>query len=110
MDFRKQRTPPNPINIMGAEVDIVDNYKYLGVHIDNKLDWIKTSDSLYKKDVLRLGVASIIFCAVVCWGSRVKTADANRLNKLIREAGSVIGVELMSLDEVSERRMLRKHL
>ncbi|KAK3513479.1 hypothetical protein QTP70_015471, partial [Hemibagrus guttatus] len=95
MDFRKQRTPPNPINIMGAEVDIVDNYKYLGVHIDNKLDWIKTSDSLYKK---------------VCWGSRVKTADANRLNKLIREAGSVIGVELMSLDEVSERRMLRKHL
>ncbi|KAK3558139.1 hypothetical protein QTP86_009861 [Hemibagrus guttatus] len=53
-------------------------------------------------------VASVIFCAVVCWGSRVKTADANRLNKLIRKAGSVMGVELESLIEVSERRMLRK--
>ena len=34
-------------------------------------------------------VSSVIFYAVVCWGSRLKAADANRLNKLIREAGSV---------------------
>jgi len=37
-----------------------------------------------------------LFYAVVCWGSRVKAADANRLNKLIRKAGSVLGVELES--------------
>jgi len=55
-------------------------------------------------------VASVIFYAVVCWGSRVKAADANRLNKLIRKAGSVLGVELESLVEVSERRMLSKLL
>ncbi|KAI3370482.1 hypothetical protein L3Q82_025245 [Scortum barcoo] len=36
-------------------------------------------------------VSSIIFYAVVCWGSRLKTADTNRLNKLIRRAGSVLG-------------------
>jgi len=39
-------------------------------------------------------VASVIFYAVVCWGSRVKAADASRLNKLIKATGSVLGVEL----------------
>lgn len=53
-------------------------------------------------------VASVIFYAVVCWGSRVKTANANRLSKLIRKAGSVLEVE--PLVEVSQRRMLRKLL
>lgn len=37
------------------------------------------------------GVASDIFCALVCWGSRVKAADASRLNKHIRKAGSFLG-------------------
>ncbi|KAK3560461.1 hypothetical protein QTP86_009621 [Hemibagrus guttatus] len=53
-------------------------------------------------DVLPL--ASGIFYSVVCWGSRVKMADANRLNKLIRKACSFMGVELESLIEVSDRR------
>lgn len=57
-------------------------------------------------------VASIIFYAVVFWVSVVKTSnkrhgdDINRLYKLIRKAGSVIRMELESLLEVSERRML----
>jgi len=57
-----------------------------------------------------LAVASITFYAVVCWGSRVKAADANRLNKLIRKAVSVLGVELESLAEGLERTMLSKLL
>ncbi|KAK3557719.1 hypothetical protein QTP86_000324 [Hemibagrus guttatus] len=57
-----------------------------------------------------LVVTSIIFYIVVCRGSRVKTDDDNRLNKLVRKAGSVKGVELESLAEVSERRMLRNLL
>lgn len=50
-------------------------------------------------------VASVIFSAVVCWGSRLKAADTNIQNMLIRRAGPVLGVELES-----ERRMLRKLL
>ncbi|KAI3360538.1 hypothetical protein L3Q82_002281 [Scortum barcoo] len=38
VDFRKQRTRLNSVTIRGTEVDIVDSYKYLGVHLDNKLD------------------------------------------------------------------------
>ena len=42
-------------------------------------------------------VASVIYYAVVFWGSRVKAADADRLNKLIRKVRSALGVELESL-------------
>ncbi|KAI3362701.1 hypothetical protein L3Q82_001768 [Scortum barcoo] len=133
VDFRKQRTRLNAVIIRGTEVDIVDSYKYLGVHLDNKLDWTINTDAIYKKgqsarllflrrlrsfNVCRTMLqifyhsmaSSIIFYSVVCWGSRLKTANTNRLNKLIRRAGSVLGVELESVVEVSERRMLRKLL
>ena len=50
-------------------------------------------------------VASAILFAVVCWGSRLRVADANRLNKLIRKASDIVGVELDSLTAVSDRRM-----
>ena len=53
-------------------------------------------------------VASAFMYAAACWGSRLKAADANRLNKLIRKARDVVGMELGSLTAVSERRMLSK--
>ena len=53
-------------------------------------------------------VASAILYAVACWGSRLRVADANRLNKLIGKASDIVGVELDSLAVVSERRMLAK--
>ena len=43
-------------------------------------------------------VASAIFFAVTCWGSGLKVADNNRLNKLIRRAGDVVGEELDTND------------
>ena len=105
-----------PVFILGHNVDIVEHYKYLGVYTDNKLDWIKNTEVLYKKGQSRLYflrrlrsfnicrtmlrmfyesvVASAILFAVVCWGSRLRVKDANRLNKLIRKASDVVGVQL----------------
>jgi len=42
-------------------------------------------------------VASAIFFVVTCWGSGLRVADTNRLNKLIRRAGEIVGEELDSL-------------
>uniref|UniRef100_A0AAX7SJH0 Reverse transcriptase domain-containing protein n=1 Tax=Astatotilapia calliptera TaxID=8154 RepID=A0AAX7SJH0_ASTCA len=130
VDFRKTRKHLTPVSIQGVSVDIVEDYKYLGVHIDNKLDWAKNTTALYRKGQSRLYflrrlrsfnicqkmlrifyesvVASAILYAVACWGSRLRVADANRLNKLIRKASNVVGMELDSLKVVSERRMLSK--
>ena len=108
----------------------MENCKYLGVHIDNKLDWAKNTETLYRKGqsclyflrrlrsfnicqtMLRIFyesvVASAILYAVACWGSRLRVADANRLNKLIGKASDVVGTERDSLTVVSERKMLTK--
>ncbi|KAK0142278.1 RNA-directed DNA polymerase from mobile element jockey [Merluccius polli] len=127
---RSKKTPMTPVSILGHNVDFVEHYKYLGVFIDNKLDWTKNTEVLYKKGQSRLyflrrlrsfniyrtmlrmfyesTVASAILFAVMCWGSRLRVADANRLNKLIRKASDVLGVELDTLTAVSDRRMLLK--
>lgn len=38
IDFRRKRPKPDPVSILGTEVDLVSNYKYLGLQPDNKLD------------------------------------------------------------------------
>ena len=53
-------------------------------------------------------VVSAILFAVVGWGSRLRVADANRLNKLIRKASDIVGVELDTLIAVSDRRILSR--
>ena len=37
-----------PLSIQGVSVDIVDDYKYLGVNTDNRLDWAKNTETLYR--------------------------------------------------------------
>ena len=97
-----------------------------GVCINNKLDWTDNTESLYRKSQSRLFflrrlrsfdacgrllkmfhqsvVASTLSFAGACWGGGIKAGESNRLNKLVRKASSVVGLELDSL-EVVKRRM-----
>ena len=94
-------------------------YRYLGVVIDNSLDWKSNTESVYSKRMSRLYflrklcsfhvcnkmmeifyqsvVSSIIFFAAVCWGSSIRARDTHRLDKIIRRAGSVISLKLRKL-------------
>ena len=132
IDFRRTRTRPEPVQIKGECVEVVHTYKYLGVQLDEKLDWTANTDALCKKGqsclyfLRRLAsfkvckkllqmfyqsvVASALLYAVVCWGGSLKKRDAARLDKLVRKAGSVVGSELDSLTSVAERRTLNRLL
>ena len=39
VEFRRNRTFVKKSSIQGEEVKVMDDYKHLGVHLDNKLDW-----------------------------------------------------------------------
>ena len=54
IDFRKKRTPSQPLRIGGEEVEVVEDYKYLGVTINNRLDWKSNTEAVYKKGMSRL--------------------------------------------------------
>lgn len=45
------RTPLHPVRM---DIEIVQNYKYLGVHLDNKLDWTLNTDALYRRGQCQL--------------------------------------------------------
>ena len=49
MDFRKQQTEHPPIHIDGTTVEKVESFKFLGVHITDKLKLSTHTDSVVKK-------------------------------------------------------------
>ena len=49
-------------------------------------------------------VANVIFFAAVCWRGSIRGDGANNLNRLVRKDSSVVGIELGSVDVVTERR------
>ena len=53
MDFRKQQREHPPIHIDGTVVE-VESFKFLGVHITDKLKWSTHTDSMVKKAQQRL--------------------------------------------------------
>ena len=55
-------------------------------------------------------VASVLFYTVRCWGGSTSNKDTSRLDRLIRRAGSVIGMKLDPLVTVAETRTLNKLL
>ena len=132
VDFRRSQPSLLPVSIGGVSVEVVKTYKYLGVHLDSKLDWSANIDAIYKKGQSRLYflrrlrsfnvcnkllrmfyqsvVASVLFYAVVCWGGSMKKRDAGRLDRLVRRAGAVVGMELDCLTSVAEKRTLSRLL
>ncbi|KAI3368513.1 hypothetical protein L3Q82_025518, partial [Scortum barcoo] len=132
VDFRRPRPHPEPVIIKGDCVEVVHTYKYLGVQLDDKLDWTANTDALCRKGQSRLvlpqkaGVLQHLQEAAadllpVCGSERppvrssvlggsLKKKDAARLDKLVRKAGSVVGTELDSLTSVAERRTLNRLL
>ena len=49
VDYRKRRTEHAPILIDGAVVEQVESFKFLGVHINNKLEWPKYTKTVVKR-------------------------------------------------------------
>ena len=49
VDYRKRRTDHAPILIEGAVVEQVESFKFLGVHITNKLEWSKHTKIAVKR-------------------------------------------------------------
>ncbi|TWW55977.1 hypothetical protein D4764_09G0010270 [Takifugu flavidus] len=131
VDFRRRNNPPPaPVNILGTDVDVVESYKYLGVHLNNNLDWTHNTDALVKKGNSRLFllrrlrsfgvqgpllrtfydsvVGSAIFYGIVCWSSSITDRDRKRMDRLVRRASSVLGCPLDSVEVVGNGRMVAK--
>ena len=50
VDFLHHSTPAAAVSIQGRAIYIVDSHKYLGVYLNNKLDWTQNTDAFYRRD------------------------------------------------------------
>ena len=94
------------------------------MHLNNKLEWSSNTEVLYRKGQSKLfvlrrirffnvytrllrmfyhsAVASVTFFAAARWGGGIGTCGENQLNKLVRKAISVVGMELDSVEVVAD--------
>ena len=49
VDYRRKRTENTPILIDRAAVEQVESFKFLGVHITNKLTWAEHTKTVVKR-------------------------------------------------------------
>ena len=49
IDFSKKRMATQALYILGEDIAMVDDYKYLGMHIESKLNWRTNTEAVYKK-------------------------------------------------------------
>lgn len=65
IDFRKKRTVTLPVVISGVNVEIVNQYKYLGTVLDDRLTFEVNVDSLCKKAHQRVFLSEALW---LLWG------------------------------------------
>lgn len=119
IDFRKRADDLSPLHIKGQEVERVEEYKYLGSIIDNKLSWSANTSALLKKGNQRLffmkklksfevspRLLELFYKAIVeptitfnslCFYNNMKEHDKARLSKITKAAGKLIGKPVTDL-------------
>lgn len=61
---KKKKMAKQPLNILGEVIEVVEDYKYLGVHINSNLNWKTKTETQYKKT--SLGSLDPLACAAGC--------------------------------------------
>ena len=124
-NFRFKKEPLLPISIKGENVTIVNQYKYLGIIIDDKLEWDAHSSSVHSKmqqrlfflrklnafnidcKILHLFYSSVIesillFC-FHAWGGNIKADQLSCLQSTIKKCLSICGVEFYSVNTLLDK-------
>ena len=130
IDFRLGTHEPSPICIKGSEVARVESYKYLGVTMDNKLNWHDHIDSVVKKLNTRMYclrklnqfkvspnilvmfynsvIASVWRYCLICFGGNITNCDKSRVDKVIGEAERIVGGLLCGVNATYDKELSTK--
>ena len=131
IDFRtSSKSPVLPLFINGSQDEIVDKFKFLGITISNDLKWEthlikclkKAQQRLFFLRTLksfRLGSAvlvkfyravvdSVLTLSITVWYGAATAGDKRKLDRVVRTASRITGVDLPSVASIYESRVKRK--
>ena len=123
IDFRIKKNPLSPLVIKDQEINQVQTYKYLGVIIDDKLNWQMHSSAVCKKlnrrifflrklrslkiDAIivslfyRSTIQSILSFCIAAWGGNIRYKDKCTMNRIIKKACKICSnINLPYFDEL----------
>uniref|UniRef100_A0A674ED18 Reverse transcriptase domain-containing protein n=1 Tax=Salmo trutta TaxID=8032 RepID=A0A674ED18_SALTR len=132
VENRKRRTEHAPIVIDGAVVEQVESFKFLGVHITNKLTWSKHTKTVVKRArqnlfplrrLKRFGmgpqilkrfysctIESILTGCITAWYGNCSASDRKALQRVVCMAQYITGAKLPGIQDFYTRRCQRKAL
>ena len=111
MDFRKRQREHRPIHIDGTAVEKVESFKFLGVHVTDKLKWSTHTDSVVKKVQQHLlqpqeveeiwldTIESILSGCITAWYRNCTARNRRALQRVVRSAQCIIGGKLPALQD-----------
>jgi hypothetical protein len=113
IDLRRNPTAVPDLFIDGEKVERVTEYKYLGTHIDDKLNFNANTKAIHKKCQSRVYclqklrslqvnqnilasfykcfIESVLTFGFVCWFGGLSVKNRNVLNRVVNVCGKVIG-------------------
>ena len=126
VDYRKRRTGHAPILIDRAVVEQVESFKFLGIHIPNKLTWTKHTKTVVKRArqnlfplrrLKRFGkgpqilkrfysctIESILMDCITAWYGNCSASDRKALQRVGRMAQYITGAKLPAILDLYTRR------
>ena len=130
IDFRKNRHPVTPLTINGEHVEQVRSFKFLGTTISEDLKWECHVTGSVKKanqrifflrqlrkfrvnqsillNFYRATIESILAFSITVWYSGLSEADKKHINRVMKNAGKIIGQIVPTLDEIFRSRTIKK--
>ena len=127
-DFRQRSGRKiEPLTINGSEVEIVDSFKFLGIHISDSLGWARNVDHCVKKAQQRMYflrrlrsfrlstavllkfyravIESVLTLSITVWYGSTTVADRRRLQRVVKTAETIIGTSLPSVETIYYHRL-----
>ena len=128
--FRRDPPAQTDTVIHDNKVEVVDEYKYIGTTIDNKLRWDRHCTVTYKKCQQRLYclrklcsfnvdntilsmfykscIQSVLTFSFIWWFGNVSQKDKNNLQRIVNISSKVTGVTQSTLTALYERLAVNK--
>ena len=130
IDFRLKKDPLDKLTIKNESVEVVKTYKYLGVTIDDELDWHTHSNITFKKMNQRLFflrklrsfnidstilylfykscIESLLLFCLCGFGGNYSIQDKNKFNKIIKKACKISGNPVQVVTTLFDNLCIKK--